>query len=559
MHPRWHSDSGAPTCPKLTEDRSPNSPAEGLFNAPLPDLEQQLAAELEGAAWGVVAFAPEDALWCDWIYRNLNGYPLPASLVDRVTPHGFPRPDCLSIFPDRRDPAYEDHRARALEGGVYLVVVCSPHSARAEMVEEQISTFKKGGGEERIIALVVDGPPDVNLGAQRRLPQCDWLPSWLRWRLEEEGFRTADRNEPRIVDARRGYRSLKQVRDNLLTALVDMGAAEFERLGGCARAVEVLTVVGSTVTNSPAAMTTAVAITPPPTFEQRRGSKFTITVAIVLILVAVIFGIRSFKEIMADDPVSTLEVGPVTGVLAGHSTRLRNLGAEATAQSVPLQPDAVPTPEPAAPVTPPPAPEAVVVETSGPAVPAAPSAPTAPVVVPGPVLTAPAAVPRSNVTQVTPAQALATSRIIPVHAPISAPAPAPEQVSATAPPASPVANSEADAVLLDEVKTLERRGDETMAEKRVEDALDLYHTALLSAQEYAMRKGTNPVARDQVVKLMGKLATLQMQNSSTAEARATYMQARKALLLLKQQGQWSRERAKALDEVESRLLSLPRD
>jgi hypothetical protein len=98
-----------------------------------------------------------------------------------------------------------------------------------------------------------------------------------------------------------------------------------------------------------------------------------------------------------------------------------------------------------------------------------------------------------------------------------------------------------------------------MAEKRVEDALDLYHTALLSAQEYAMRKGTNPVARDLVVKLMGKLATLQMQNSSTAEARATYMQARKALLLLKQQGQWSRERAKALDEVESRLLSLPRD
>jgi len=50
-----------------------------------------------------------------------------------------------------------------------------------------------------------------------------------------------------------------------------------------------------------------------------------------------------------------------------------------------------------------------------------------------------------------------------------------------------------------------------------------------------------------------------LQNASTAEARQTYQQARKTLLQLKQQGVWSRERDKALDELESRLLSLPRD
>jgi hypothetical protein len=113
--------------------------------------------------------------------------------------------------------------------------------------------------------------------------------------------------------------------------------------------------------------------------------------------------------------------------------------------------------------------------------------------------------------------------------------------------------------LLDEVRTLERRGDETMSEKRTEDALDLYHTALGSAEEYAARKNANPAARDQVVALYRKLGTLQMQNSSTAEARTTYLQARKMLLQIKSQGQWTRERAKALDEIESRLLSLPKD
>jgi hypothetical protein len=120
-------------------------------------------------------------------------------------------------------------------------------------------------------------------------------------------------------------------------------------------------------------------------------------------------------------------------------------------------------------------------------------------------------------------------------------------------------SSESDTVLLDEVHTLERRGDEIMAEKRTDDALDLYHTALLSAEEYAARKGANPNARDQVVKLLKKLGTLELQNSSTAEARASYLQARKNLLQFKAQGQWSRERAKALDEIESRILSLPKD
>jgi len=540
MHPRWHSDQpGAPLCPNLPGQRSSGASQADLFNEPLPDLEEQLAAELEGAAWAVVAFTSEDVQWCDWIYRNLNGYTLPISLVDRVTPHGFPRPGCISVFPDRRDPAYQEQLPRALEHGVYLIVVCSPESARSGAVDEQIRAFKKAGGEERIIALVVDGTPEADLGERLRAAQCDWLPSWLRWRLEDDGFRIADRAEPRVVDARNGYRGLRQVRDGLLTALVDMDAAEFDRLGGCNRPVEGLTLPESTPVIDSPAMTTAVAITPSETAD-RRGSRFTISVAVVLILVAVVFGTRSFLEITADEPVSTLDVGPVTGVLAGHSTKFKTASENLDGQGTPLSPDAAPAPEPPPEfvAVAPSAPEPVVAKVSEPQV-AKASEP----------------VPRANVAQMAPAPVLATTHIVPVD--VGAPVRSP--VFVNPPPTYSVMNTEADAVLLDEVKTLERRGDETMAEKRTEDALDLYHTALLSAQEYAMRKGVNPTARDQVVMLERKLGLLQLQNSSTAEARATYTQARKALLLLKSQGLWSRERAKALDEIEGRLLTLPRD
>lgn len=508
----------------------------------------------------MVVFVPEDAAWCDWIYRNLNGYPLPTSMVDRVTTHGFPRPDCLSIFPDRRDPGYQERFPHALENSTYLIVVCSPQSAQSSEVDDQIRAFKNEGGEERVFALVVDGPPDAQLGERRRAAQCDWLPAWLRWRLEEEGFRVADRTEPRVIDARRGYRSLKQVRDSLLSALVETDAAELERLGGCSREVELGLPGEALPAERKVPVTTAFAPVPMAP-APRRGSKFTIIMAVMLILIAAVFGTRSFREITADEPVSTLDVSPVTGVLPGRSAKVTP--AEEAAPSVPetpvVTPDAVPGTTP-------------TVAQSTPSTTEPVTAPAAPEVKPD--LTAPPVAPATaaNVPPSVPTIDGPTSRILPTAVPAGAPV-VPKAGPGTVlnastpivstPPSSVPANSpssgESDAVLLDEVRTLERRGDETMAERRTEDALDLYNTALTSAEEYAARKGANPAARDQVVALMRKLGTLQMQNSSTAEARSTYMQARKLLLQIKSQGGWTRERAKALDEIESRLLSLPKD
>jgi len=614
MQPRWQPDQhGTPIVPKLQGGRSSGAVAREFIQEPLPDLEQQLAAELEGVSWAVVAFTSEDTVWCDWIYRNLNGYPLPVSLVDRVTAHGFPRPDCLSIFPDRRDPNYADHLPHALEESSYLVVVCSPDSANSEAVDDQIRAFKKAGGEERVLALVVDGPPDARLGEHRRAATCDWLPTWLRWRLEENGFRAADRWEPRVIDARRGYRSLKQVRDCLLAALIDADVEELDRLGACTRNVEALTMpaipavntvtpkvpVPSSVEKKEAVVTPVVAAAPaaipaatptplPMTEASRRGSKFTIGTAVILIIVAVVFGTHVFREITAEDPTSTLDVAPVTGAMAGRSAKPAPSEEKAPAPQVVTQ-----TSETAQPVEPSPAQTVAVASESVPAPEVKPTAeakePAAKETAettPGPALTQnnpptvdavpevkpppstpPVAV--SNVPQIAPAGAWATSRIQSMESPAPPPKSAPEDVvvaatpSPTGIPSSVPANSpsssESDAVLLDEVKTLERRGDETMTERRTEDALDLYRTALSSAEEYAARKGANPAARDQVVALMRKLGTLQTQNSSTAEARATYIQARKLLLQIKSQGGWTRERAKSLDEIESRLLSLPRD
>jgi len=575
MHPRWRPDQpGAPLVSRNPNERSSSGVRQSFIKEPLPDLEQQLAAQLEGVSWAVVAFVPEDSAWCDWIYRNLNGYPLPRTLVDRVTGHGFPRPDCLSIFPDRRDASFPERYWRAVENSTYLVVVCSPDSAQSSTVDEQIRAFKNAGGDERIVALVVDGPPDAQLGEKRRAAQCDWLPAWLRWRLEAEGFRAAGRSEPRVIDARRGYRSLKQVRDNLLSALIDTDIGELERLGACAREVELGAPVSTSPVEGKSAVTTiaASARVAPAT---RRGSRFTIVMAVMLIAIAVFFGRRSFLEITADEPVSTLEVAPVTGVMPGRSAKIAQ--AEELAPAVQETPSATPSTT-ASEVTPtatvtqsaPPAVAPNVVVATDPVQPQNdPGAPEAKPTTPAAVVAPEAPVVQANPSDVPPATSMSegpTSRILPPGTQATAKAePGSALTASTAPSTaggvspSSASSGASDAVLLDEVRTLERRGDETMSERRTEDALDLYRTALGSAEEYAARKGANPAARDQVVALMRKLGTLQMQNSSTAEARATYLQARKLLMQIKGQGGWTRERAKALDEIESRLLSLPKD
>ena len=313
MHPRWRSDqSGAPLAPAIARGAGARAVrAQDFFSRAVAGSRTATGRGMGGASWAVVAFAPEDAAWCDWIYRNLNGYPLPASLVDRVTPHGFPRPDCLSIFPDRRDPAYEEQLA-ARPGRQHLShrrllarIRRTPRPWTNRFAPSRRPAAKSASSRSSWTAR-----PTRNSANTRAPPQCDWLPAWLRWRLEENGFRAADRSEPRVVDARRGYRSLQQVRDGLLTALVDMDAAELERLGGLRAPGGTCSVARASPRRKAsshddrAVATAAIGCRPAAGLEihDRHGRDPDCG--------GVVFGARSFLEITADEPASTLEVGP---------------------------------------------------------------------------------------------------------------------------------------------------------------------------------------------------------------------------------------------------------
>jgi tetratricopeptide (TPR) repeat protein len=81
---------------------------------------------------------------------------------------------------------------------MFLIVVCSPAAAASRWVNEEVLTFKRMFGEDRIFALIVKGEPNAASDAE----EC--FPPSLRYRLGADGELSATPAEPIAADLRPG-------------------------------------------------------------------------------------------------------------------------------------------------------------------------------------------------------------------------------------------------------------------------------------------------------------------------------------------------------------------
>jgi hypothetical protein len=193
--------------------------------------DMTLAPPFQQACWAVVSFLFQDAVWCDWIYREFDGTRVPRPLLGRPSRHGTPYPDRISVSPDPADPQQLESYADALKLAQHLVIIVSPGSAHAEMMQEHMRIFRASGGEERIIALVVKGDPASPSAEPGNDSDRDWLPKWLEWRFQKNAFDPAPPSEPMVIDARLGVASLSEVRAKLCAALLEVPVAQLPELG----------------------------------------------------------------------------------------------------------------------------------------------------------------------------------------------------------------------------------------------------------------------------------------------------------------------------------------
>ena len=204
------------------------------MSMPHPSVtESSSDASLPGAepSWAGVSFVFEDAFWCDWLYREFDGLRVPRALINRPSRDGLPYPDRLSVSPDPADPVQLENYTETLRTAQHLIVVVSPSSGRSDLMQEHMRTFRAGGGEERIVALVVKGEPGSPTADPAAASDREWMPQWLQWRFSESGFAVAERTEPLVIDARMGMASLPEVRAQLLAAMLEVPEDKLSALG----------------------------------------------------------------------------------------------------------------------------------------------------------------------------------------------------------------------------------------------------------------------------------------------------------------------------------------
>ena len=158
-----------------------------------------------------------------WLQRALETYRVPRRLVGRPTPAGPAPSRFRPIFRDGTElaanPDLAARIASALEQSAYLIVVCSPHAAKSQWVDEEIVRFRELHGEARVLSVILEGSP------QGDHESC--FPPALRYRPAASGQR--EKLEPIAADLRPGHDGRRRARLKLLAGMLGVGLDELVR------------------------------------------------------------------------------------------------------------------------------------------------------------------------------------------------------------------------------------------------------------------------------------------------------------------------------------------
>ena len=110
-----------------------------------------------------LSYSHRDKSWCEWLHKSLKSFVVDDDLVGRATLFGPVPRNLRPIFRDRTDFSagfsLQEQSRQALRNSLFLIVIASPNSANSPYVSEEIEEFRKLGGSERILVLIVSGEP----------------------------------------------------------------------------------------------------------------------------------------------------------------------------------------------------------------------------------------------------------------------------------------------------------------------------------------------------------------------------------------------------------------
>ena len=184
--------------------------------------------------WCFISYSHQDQKWGNWLHRGLETYRVPKRLVGRATRDGGAVPArIMPVFRDREElPTATDLGEainRALEQSRYLVVICSPRSAKSKWVNEEILAFKRMGRANRILAMIVDGEPNA-AGKAEFGDDLECFPEALKYELDEATGELSSRpTEPIAADVRAHANGKSDARLKLVAGILGVGFDELRQ------------------------------------------------------------------------------------------------------------------------------------------------------------------------------------------------------------------------------------------------------------------------------------------------------------------------------------------
>ncbi len=110
-----------------------------------------------------ISYSWADAKWGKWLQHAVETYRTPKPIIGTDGKYGSVPARLNPLFKDREEEAAGSSIGAAVEAALadseFLIVICSPNSAKSEWVNREIAWFKTNRDPDKILALIVGGEP----------------------------------------------------------------------------------------------------------------------------------------------------------------------------------------------------------------------------------------------------------------------------------------------------------------------------------------------------------------------------------------------------------------
>ena len=191
-----------------------------------------------------ISYSWADASWGSWLHKALETYRTPKVLIGRNGKLGPVPARLVPLFKDREEQAAGANIAGSLDEALadseFLIVICSPNSARSQWVGHEIAWFKTHRDPSHILAVIVAGEPGS------ATEDC-FPPALIRAVNPDLTVSDVIESVPLAADARDSGDGRRRAKLKLAAAMLGVGLDELVRRDDRRRLARMRLIVGASL------------------------------------------------------------------------------------------------------------------------------------------------------------------------------------------------------------------------------------------------------------------------------------------------------------------------